>query len=55
MLAGRLMLNCWSAGWVQAYGKALELDAPRLYSLVQSGSICICLGEYAEALKNFER
>ena len=40
---------------MQAYGRALELDAGRLYSRVQCGSIRLTLGDYAEGLRDFDR
>lgn len=38
----------------QAYGKALELDPKRLYSLVQSGTIQLALGAYSDSLASAE-
>ncbi len=38
----------------QAYGRALELDPARLYSLVQSGTIQLALGAYSGALASAE-
>ncbi|BDA47118.1 probable tetratricopeptide repeat protein 37 [Coccomyxa sp. Obi] len=39
---------------LQAYGRALELDPARLYSLVQSGTIQLALGAYSAALASAE-
>lgn len=34
---------------VQAYGRAIELEPRRLFSLVQSGLVLLALGDYKEA------
>lgn len=34
---------------LQAYGRALELEPRRLFSLVQSGLVLLALGNYTEA------
>ena len=41
----KLMASCL----LQAYGRAIELESDRLFSLVQSGLVLLALGNFTES------